>query len=107
MNPTDGRRHSATGSSSIQDPSLGRGEGEGGRDSQSTGTSVLSLALSFPCWIRCEEFLYFGLDGLGDSAEALQDCLAGTECAKRSKIHFCSAGTAARFPQHDDRDYCF
>ena len=31
MNPTDGRRHSATGSSSIQDPSLGRGEGEGGK----------------------------------------------------------------------------
>jgi len=37
VNPTDGRRHSATGSSSIQ------------------------------------EFLYFGLDGLGDSAEAPQE----------------------------------
>ena len=104
MNPTDGRRHSATGSSSIQDPSLLRGGslrclgvycldkdkgGKGGLSNDKHSRSLfLPLSFSSPCWIRCEEFLYFGLDGLGDSAEAPQDAWQGQNVRNGRKFNF-------------------
>eukprot|EP00439_Symbiodinium_sp_Y106_P061955 s3483_g9.t1 len=104
VNPTDGRRHSATGSSSIQDPSLLRGGslrclgvycldkdkgGKGGLSNDKHSRSLfLPLSFSSPCWIRCEEFLYFGLDGLGDSAEAPQDAWQGQNVRNGRKFNF-------------------